>query len=147
MRALTPKQLHAIAPPAGGLGLAPAFIVPGPAESRAAVRDAFDAALSAFLAEPRVAALDLAAAYTVDRLQRMVVTAHDALRSRGQTRPRLPEPRPADLDVARAELERARAALAAELERAPNGGASVDAAREALASCRERLVSEDEVDV
>jgi ATP-dependent helicase/nuclease subunit A len=135
-------RAHAVA-----AGLDPAFTVLEPAESRAAVREAFDAALAAFLAEPRAAALDLAAAYTVDRLQRMVVAAHDALRSRGQTRPTLPEPRPADRAAAAAELERARAALAAELQGAAGGGASVDAAREALESCSAKLSAGDEVDV
>ena len=78
-------RAHAVA-----AGLDPGFTVLEPADGRAAQREAFDAALAGFLAEPRAAALDLAAAYTVDRLQRMVVTAHDALRSRGQTRPELP---------------------------------------------------------
>jgi ATP-dependent helicase/nuclease subunit A len=135
-------RAHAVA-----AGLDPAFTVPEPAESRAAVREAFDAALAAFLAEPRAAALDLAAAYTVDRLQRMVVAAHDALRSRGQTRPKLPAPRPADPAAAAAELEHARAALAAELGGVAGGGASVDTAREALESCRARLGAGDAVDV
>ncbi|MEN3280142.1 MAG: ATP-dependent helicase/nuclease subunit, partial [Solirubrobacteraceae bacterium] len=135
-------RAHAVA-----AGLDPAFTVLEPAESRAAVREAFDAALAAFLAEPRAAALDLAAAYTVDRLQRMVVAAHDALRSRGQTRPTLPAPRPADPAAAAVELERARAALAAELEGAGASGASVDAAREALESCRAQLSAGDRVEV
>jgi ATP-dependent helicase/nuclease subunit A len=135
-------RAHAVA-----AGRDPAFTVLEPAESRAAVREAFDAALAAFLAEPRAAALDLAAAYTVDRLQRMVVAAHDALRSRGQTRPKLPDPHPADPVAAAAELDRARAVLAAELGAAAGGGASVDAAREALESCRAKLSAGDAVDV
>jgi ATP-dependent exoDNAse (exonuclease V) beta subunit len=134
-------RAHAVA-----AGLDPSFTVLEPAESRAAVREAFDAALAGFLGEPRTAALDLAAAYTVDRLQRMVVAAHDALRSRGQTRPRLPAAHPADLGAAATHLERARADLAAELALA-GGGASVDAAREALESCRACLDAGDQVDV
>jgi ATP-dependent helicase/nuclease subunit A len=134
-------RAHAVA-----AGLDPSFAVLEPAESRAAVREAFDAALAGFLGGPRSAALDLAAAYTVDRLQRMVVAAHDALRSRGQTRPHLPSPHPADLGAAAARLGRARAQLAAELASA-GGGASVDAAREALESCRACLDAGDEVDV
>jgi ATP-dependent helicase/nuclease subunit A len=134
-------RAHAVA-----AGLDPAFTVLDPAEARAAVREAFDAALEGFLAQPRTDALDLAAAYTVDRLQRMVVAAHDALRSRGQTRPRLPEGQPADLDAAAAGLERARAGLAAELAGCA-GGSSVDAAREALETCRARLAGGSDVDV
>ncbi len=126
-------RAHAVA-----AGLDPAFSVLDPADGRAAQREAFDAALADFLAAPRADALDLAAAYTVDRLQRMVVGAHDALRSRGQTRPALPTPRPADPGAARAALQRAYAAFAAELAGA-NGGAAVDAARQALEVCRVAL--------
>ncbi|MEA2394703.1 MAG: ATP-dependent helicase/nuclease subunit, partial [Solirubrobacteraceae bacterium] len=71
-------RAHAVAS-----GLDPAFAVLEPADARSARREAFEAALAAFLAEPRPTALDLAAAYGVDRLQRMVVGAHEALRSRG----------------------------------------------------------------
>ena len=82
-------RAHAVA-----AGLDPGFAVLDPADGRAAQRQAFDAALADFLAAPRADALDLAAAYTVDRLQRMVVAAHDELRSRGQTRPALPRAAP-----------------------------------------------------
>ena len=124
---------HAVA-----AGLDPGFGVLDPADGRAAQREAFEAALADFLAAPRADALDLAAGYTVDRLQRMVVAAHDELRSRGQTRPTLPPGRPPDLDVARAELDRACSAFAAELAGA-GAGAAVDAAREALTVCRGAL--------
>jgi len=135
-------RAHAVA-----AGLDPAFTVLEPADGRAACREAFDAALAAFLAAPRAAALDLAAAYTVDRLQRMVLAAHDALRSRGQTRPALPAPRPADLGAATAALRDACATLAAELAQAPTNGARVDATREALQTCRTLLDAGAEVDV
>jgi ATP-dependent exoDNAse (exonuclease V) beta subunit len=125
---------HAVA-----AGLDPAFTVLDPAEARAARREAFDAALAGFLAAPRAAALDLAAAYTVDRLERMVIAAHETLRSRGQTRPTLPPARPADAAAARATLEHACAALAAELATVNGAGTSVDAAREALEACRAQL--------
>ena len=80
-----------------------------------------------FLAAPRADALDLAAGYTVDRLQRMVVAAHDELRSRGQTRPALPPRRAAPTPTPRApRWTRACAAFAAELAGA-GAGAAVDA--------------------
>ena len=45
-------------------------------------------------AEPAAAAaLDLVAAYDADRLRTAIAGVHDALRSAGQTRPRLPRPR------------------------------------------------------
>ncbi|HEX7300294.1 MAG TPA: UvrD-helicase domain-containing protein [Solirubrobacteraceae bacterium] len=135
-------RAHAVA-----AGLDPAFTVLEPAEARAARREAFDAALTGFLAAPRAAALDLAAAYTVNRLERMVVAAHETLRARGQTRPALPGPRPTDPAAARARLERACAALAAELAAVRGGGASVDAAREALQACHAQLRSGGAVEV
>jgi ATP-dependent helicase/nuclease subunit A len=128
-------RAHAVA-----AGLDPGFAVLDPADGRAARREAFEAALADFLAAPRADALDLAAGYTVDRLQRMVVAAHDELRSRGQTRPTLPRGRPADLDAARAALDRACSAFAAELASA-GAGAAVDAARDALEVCRGALES------
>ncbi len=134
-------RAHAVA-----AGLDPAFTVLDPADGRAAVRQAFDAALAGFLATPRAEALDLAAAYTVDRLQRMVTTAHDALRSRGLTRPTLPAPRPADPGAARAALQRACAAFAAELA-AARPGAAVDAAREALGGCSAALQAGGHIDL
>jgi ATP-dependent exoDNAse (exonuclease V) beta subunit len=133
---------HAVA-----AGLDPGFTVLEPADGRAAQREAFDAALAGFLAAPRAAALDLAAAYTVDRLQRMVVTVHDALRSRGQTRPALPQAQPADLAAATAALRSACAAFGAELANCPTNGARVDAAREALRACAAALEAGAEVDV
>jgi ATP-dependent helicase/nuclease subunit A len=135
-------RAHAVA-----AGLDPAFTVLDPAEARAARRAAFDAALAGFLAEPRAAALDLAAAYTVNRLERMVVAAYDTLRSRGQTRPTLPAPHPTDPAVARARLERACADLTADLATVNGSSTSVAAAREALQVCHAQLQAEGEVEV
>jgi ATP-dependent exoDNAse (exonuclease V) beta subunit len=134
-------RAHAVA-----AGLDPGFTVLDPADGRGAQRQAFEAALADFLAAPRADALDLAAGYTVDRLERMVLAAHDELRSRGQTRPSLPPARAtADADAARAALDRACAALAAELATA-GAGAAVDAARGALETCREALDAAAAVD-
>ena len=133
-------RAHAVA-----AGLDPAFAVLDAADGRAAQRTAFDAALADFLAAPRADALDLAAAYTVDRLERMVVGAHEALRSRGQTRPSLPAASAADAGAARAALERACASFAAELA-AAGSGAAVDAARDALAACRAAIDADVPID-
>ncbi len=61
-----------------------------------ALRDrAFKAAVREFLAAEGEPALDLLAAYKVDRAHAIVEQAHSELRSRGQRRPRLPVPDPA----------------------------------------------------
>ncbi len=63
---------------------------------------AFRAALRVFLDEERSDAVDLVAAYGVDRVQVMVEGVHARLRSRGQRRPRLPPgpvTDPADADA------------------------------------------------
>ena len=51
---------------------------------------AFTVALEGFLADGRAEAVDLLAAYSVDRTRRMIERIHAELRSRGQRRPRLP---------------------------------------------------------
>ena len=117
-------------------GLDPAFSVLEEAETRDLRGTAFERALADFLAEDRAAALDLVAAYGVDALQLRIITAHDQLRSAGQTRPRLPAVSVAEPDGAAlaAALERADAELASDDERR-----SVVGARAAVSRCRELL--------
>jgi ATP-dependent exoDNAse (exonuclease V) beta subunit len=117
-------------------GLDPAFTVLEEAETRDLRGTAFERALADFLAEDRAAALDLVAAYGVDALQLRITTAHDQLRSAGQTRPRLPVVSVAEPDAAAlaAALERADAELAPDDERR-----SVVGARAAVSRCRELL--------
>jgi ATP-dependent exoDNAse (exonuclease V) beta subunit len=131
-------RAHAVA-----AGLDPAFAVLDEPGARALRREAFDTALAEFLADgedgtTRTDALDVAAAYTPDRLAEMVRGAHDELRSRGQTRPALQRTPPVDFSAARAELEAAARDAAAAL-----GGArplkTIDRAREAIAACRQTL--------
>ncbi len=55
---------------------------------------AFALALREFLAGGRREAVDLLAAYGVDRVRAMLEQAHAELRSRGQRLPRLPSPQP-----------------------------------------------------
>ena len=97
-------RAHAIA-----AGLDPAFTVLDEAAARPLHDRAWDAALARLLdGANAAAALDLVAAYDADRLRTAIAMAHDALRSAGQTRPRLPRPRGlADPHVLRAPLEAA----------------------------------------
>ena len=123
-------RAHAVA-----AGLDPAFVVLEGADARAARGEAFERALADFLGDrdgaPRRDALDLTAAYGVDRVRKMVSDVHDELRSRGQTAPVLPRPRPASLEAAQARLTTAQAAAAAELAGA-RSLPTIDAAREAI---------------
>jgi ATP-dependent helicase/nuclease subunit A len=131
-------RAHAVA-----AGLDPAFEVLDEPGARALRREAFEAALADFLADrddgtPRADALDVAAAYTPDRLAEMIRGAHDTLRSRGQTRPTLPAAAPVDLSAARAELEAAAGEAAAALDGA-RALLTIDRARAAIAACRSTL--------
>ena len=131
-------RAHAVA-----AGLDPGFAVLDEAGARALRREAFDAALARFLADredgtARPDALDLVAAYGPDRLAEMVGEAHDALRSRGQTRPALPAPRPVVLAAARADLEAAARGAAAALA-AARSLATIDRARSAIDACLRTL--------
>jgi ATP-dependent helicase/nuclease subunit A len=116
--------------------LDPAFTVLEEAEARDIRGTAFERALADFLQNDRAETLDLVAAYGVDALQLRITTAHDQLRSAGQTRPRLPVVTVAEPDTTAlgAALERADAELAPDDERR-----SVVGARTALSRCRELL--------
>jgi ATP-dependent helicase/nuclease subunit A len=131
-------RAHAIA-----AGLDPAFTVLDEAAARALRDRAWDEALGRWLdGEHGPAALDLVAAYDADRLRRTIAGAHDALRSAGQTRPRLPRPPvPAAPGELRAELEAAAAAAAIELAGAGDGQ-RVAEARARLDRCLELLRGE-----
>ena len=131
-------RTHAIA-----AGLDPAFTVLDEAAARTLRDRAWDEALGAWLdGEHGAAALDLVAAYDTDRLRRMIAAAHDALRSAGQTRPRLaPPPQPVADAQLRAELRDAAAAAAIELAGAGEGR-RVAEARARLDSCLELLRDE-----
>ena len=128
-------RAHAVA-----AGLDPSFAVLDEPAARALRRRAFETALAAFLGDPearddaRVAQLELAAAYTPDRLETMIGGVHEELRSRGMTRPALPVPVAADLAAARAELAAAAAAAREELVPA-RSLTSIDRARAAVDRC------------
>jgi ATP-dependent helicase/nuclease subunit A len=131
-------RAHAIA-----AGLDPAFDVLDEATARTLRDRAWDRALGELLDDAvgdRVAAaLDLVAAYDTDRLRRMIVSAHDRLRSAGQTFPRLPAPPPtADAQPLRAALAAAASRATAELALAGDG-IRVAAARAKVDRCVELL--------
>jgi ATP-dependent helicase/nuclease subunit A len=77
-------------------GLDPRFAILDAARARWLRRRAFEEALSDFLAAGEAAAVDMLAAYGVDRAHEMVEQLHAELRSRGERRPRLPLREPAD---------------------------------------------------
>jgi ATP-dependent helicase/nuclease subunit A len=68
-------------------------------------RQAFTAALGAFLEGDRVEAVDLIAAYGADRARATVLGVYAELRSRGQRVPRLPTPEPGRAPAGQAELD------------------------------------------
>jgi ATP-dependent helicase/nuclease subunit A len=98
-------------------GLAPGFGVLDEGTASGLREEAFERALEAWMTGP--AELDLAAACGVDRLAGAIAAAHDALRSRGMTRPRLPDAGPRhDAVAALAALVDAGGVLARELDAA-----------------------------
>ncbi|MDP2711012.1 MAG: UvrD-helicase domain-containing protein [Solirubrobacteraceae bacterium] len=130
-------RAHAVA-----AGLDPSFTVLDEAAARPLHDRAWDDALARLLGgEHAAAALDLVAAYDADRLRTAIAGVHDALRSAGQTRPRLPRPRTlADPHALRVPLQEACAAAVAELAHAGDGK-TVTAARERLRRCADLLAA------
>src|SRR4051812_18314730 len=84
-------RAHAVA-----AGLDPRFAVLDEPRAARLRERAFGDALRGFLADGGQEPLDLVAAYQADPLRRMILGVHDALRSEGHERPRLPHvaPRP-----------------------------------------------------
>jgi ATP-dependent exoDNAse (exonuclease V) beta subunit len=120
---------HAVA-----AGLDPGFTVLDETVARTLRDEAWTAAFSTWLSSGD-AALDLAAAFTTDRLRLAVEEVYGALRSAGSTSPRLPVPAPApapDPTTLLALRDRAAASLDPGDERA-----TVARAAAALARCRE----------
>jgi ATP-dependent helicase/nuclease subunit A len=73
-------------------GLDPEFAILDEGLAGRLRQGAFKAALQEFLATERADAVDLIAAYGVDRVEAMIQQVHRELRSRGQRLPRLPLP-------------------------------------------------------
>jgi ATP-dependent helicase/nuclease subunit A len=110
-------------------GLDPRFVVLDEAAARRLADRAYDAALDAWAAAHGEPAVDLAAAYGLG-LREMITAVYEALRSRGQSRPRLPIPPESGAPDTGA-LVAAREAAAAALG-AAGDGKKVAAARQAL---------------
>jgi ATP-dependent exoDNAse (exonuclease V) beta subunit len=118
---------HAVA-----AGLDPAFVVLDDTIGRGLRTAAWRRAYATWIDAGGDAAVDVAAAYGVDRLEEAIGEVHDALRSAGATRPALPAPPAiASVAAARAAVERAVPAVQAELAIA-KPGARVAAAQEAV---------------
>jgi ATP-dependent exoDNAse (exonuclease V) beta subunit len=75
------------------VGLDPQFTILEEGLAGRLRQQAFKQALRQFLAGERAAAVDIAAAYGVDRMNTIVEQVYQELRSRGQRFPRLPTPR------------------------------------------------------
>jgi ATP-dependent helicase/nuclease subunit A len=119
-------------------GLDPRFTVLDEAAARRLAAQAFESALETWSAAHGTPAVDLLAAYSWD-LEVLITHAHNALRSRGATHPRLAIP-PAAPPPDAAPLAAAASVAAASLRAAPSNGARVTAALEALEAC-ERLIA------
>ncbi len=121
-------------------GLDPRFSVLDEAAARRLAEQAYETALDAWATARGAPALDLAAAYG-PALRDIVLAAHETLRSRGESHPRIPIPRPSS-PPDRAALAAARAAAGAALAIAADGK-KVAAAREALDACERLLAADD----
>jgi len=129
-------------------GLDPAFAVLDEGDARALRTQAFERALAVWMGnggETRTDALDVAAAYGVDALRKLVWLVHDRLRSRGQVAPRLPDAPPLpDVAALRAELDASIAPALAEIGTPANK--TSHAAVDALARCRDAVAGGARVD-
>ncbi|HUC00485.1 MAG TPA: UvrD-helicase domain-containing protein [Solirubrobacterales bacterium] len=94
-------------------GIDPGFRVLDAPEAARAAREAFDEALTEFLAEAGPEREETVAAYDVEGLRGLVIGAHDELRSRGEAEPCMPQPPVPDPEAAqRRAAEAARECLA-----------------------------------
>jgi ATP-dependent helicase/nuclease subunit A len=95
-------------------GIDPGFRILDAPETARAEREAFDEALTDFLASepPADSREELVATYDIDGLRGVVVAVHAELRSRGEAEPRLPEPPASDpVEAIAAAIEAAGQAL------------------------------------
>jgi len=129
-------------------GLDPAFAVLDEGDARALRTEAFEHALAVWLGnggQTRADALDVAAAYGVDALRKVVWSVHDRLRSRGHVAPRLPDAPPApDVAALRADLVAAIGPAQAEIGVPANKTSA--AAVDALERCRAALAGSGRVE-
>ena len=118
-------------------GLDPRFTVLDEATAQRVAAQAWETALESWAAAHGDPALALAGAYGAG-LEPLIRDTHAALRSAGQTAPRLPQPPPAGGRPDCGALSRART-LAAEALAGARAGARVDRARAVLTGCDDLL--------
>jgi ATP-dependent helicase/nuclease subunit A len=112
-------------------GVDPGFRVLDQPEAERAAREAFDEALTEFLAGGDPAREETVAAYDLEGLRGVIVAIHDELRSRGIADPKLPDPPASDpLEALAATIEAAGECL----EELKEGNGKRAALEEALAS-------------
>jgi ATP-dependent helicase/nuclease subunit A len=131
-------RAHAVA-----AGIDPEFAVLDAPDAQRLAGRAFDRALEE-LAAGTPGGVDLIAAYGAGPLRGAILAVHDELRSRGRPQPALP-PMPPEPDraAARAQLEAAARALAAELGGLASPSVRVAQALERLERCLARLSDDD----
>jgi ATP-dependent exoDNAse (exonuclease V) beta subunit len=122
-------------------GLDPGFSVLDETTARSLRERAWDEAFAAWLDDRGAPALDLSASFGADALRGAITEIHDALRSSGDTVPRLPLPAPAPLPD-RGVLLRAREAAALALA-GEKDGKTLARALDALARCGEAFAALD----
>jgi ATP-dependent helicase/nuclease subunit A len=111
-------------------GVDPGFRVLDAPEAERAAREAFDGALTEFLASGDATREETVATFDLDGLRKIVVGVHAELRSRGVAEPLLPEPPAPDPEVA---IAAATAAAAAALEEIKDGDPKRELLERALA--------------
>ncbi|MDQ2939881.1 MAG: UvrD-helicase domain-containing protein, partial [Actinomycetota bacterium] len=137
------RRLLAAHPVAAGID--PRFRVLDASESSRAARAAFDAALEDFLASGDPEREATVAAYGIDWLRKMVVDAHEELRSRGQAEPELPDAPVGDPVAAMVELEAAATAALGARGETEGQRRKLERVLELCAEGRERPPSLDEL--
>jgi len=125
-------------------GVDPRFSVLDPAEADRAAREAFDDTLEEFVADGDREREETVAAYGTEALRKMVIGAHEELRSRGLREPELPAPPATDPAPALRRAAEVAAATLAELSEKSKERPRVERAAELLGA-EETAIGLDEL--